>query len=576
MIVPTAATVAPPAPIPPSAAATIATVPKHSPLTSSPSSIEILWACSNEKCKKSGEVQWCPCRTVAYCEKKCQKAQWKTHKIYCAVHCKKISKPTHFIAPPRLDGPIPVILKDAAGRRTQMTQEQFKKKTTVFFSQKMVFTPESGVDISKFAKRCSTEELKLDAFDRNPPRLMLRECKEVDGLSLVADEPIRSSRTIAYMGGLIMSTDIPDTFRNSLYRRIDNVDHMTYTSMGVFANDGPPCCIIDGDVNGQCILFSIRPIAAGEDILLHYRNNHPVKRGLYHLSEASYKKVIEFIRNLRADHLHFGATNDVFSLKMLQYIFATIPVLMRLLFEKHLPLDGAKTLLEQIETHKLSPNKPVPLLEDYHYLKFYRDLFALVDKLKDTHPSIKQLLIDLPKYLTVDNYVLLLGDVNRFLEENKLELSQESNQNRLEVIINNWKTYYLLKDKVDYVQNGTKIGSFLRKTDPFPIITIDTDEWKSQFDSLPSPQKQQMRTYVAEVLASEHTHPNSKPMLLRLQQIVDEGAPSPEPPVATAATIAVAAAPQPPVATAATITAAADVLLRSMIHLRLLNTTSKI
>ena len=45
--------------------------------------IELMFMRICERCKKTGCKKYCVCKNVMYCDKECQKQDWKIHKSSC-------------------------------------------------------------------------------------------------------------------------------------------------------------------------------------------------------------------------------------------------------------------------------------------------------------------------------------------------------------------------------------------------------------------------------------------------------------------------------------------------------------
>lgn len=471
--------------------------------------LEILSTCANEKCSKEGKLKFCSCRRVSYCGKDCQKQHWAVHKLYHGI--------MHLVAPPKSTGLIPVIFDDLKARH-QMRQEEFKMKTGVLYSPRAVCKVDSKVDSSKL-KGAHLDQKTLDAFNTSPPRLVLRECEHL-GLSLIADMTIKENQIIDWMGGEILSTDLPETLRNSLYAA-GGLDQTNYASLGVFANDGPPNCELLMGPNGQGLLFSIQTIAKGEEILFHYGSRHAVKDGHYYISPNSYLKVVTFI-HASASPLDFIETKQRDGLPiengMRDYIFSTIPVLMRLLLEKHLPVKDAKRSLEQLRVLK-KLREPDEKMEGFDFqllnlsdelAQTYEELFQLVEKIgKIQDDKINKKLIELSQTLTITSYTSLLRHLND-MPVITLEAIDELNK------------MYQMQEKLDFLQHGTLRGSYKDMKEPFPDVQIDSLQWQQDYKSLSS----DCQVYIREVLRNsiEESSAQQKPKFLALQKLVEEKA----------------------------------------------------
>lgn len=465
--------------------------------------LEILSPCAAVGCDKVGQFDRCPCRTVTYCGTACQKKHWKTHKVY--------HKNKHFVAPPKAAGPIPVIFDDQKTRH-QMTQDEFLRRTGVLYSPKAVWKEDSKVQPSKD----EPESFLEDALKALPPRLVLRESEHL-GLGLFADEFIDKERVIAFMGGEIVPAR-SETLRNRLYSAGTGNDQMKYGSLGVFANDGPPNCTILMGPNKQPLLFSNHPIAKGEEILCNYGPVHFVKAGPYYISPASYQRIVSFLRSPTADLKFFHLDDEkkviLHANPMRDYIFSTLPVLMRLLLENHLSVAHAMAVLAQLRTMKKMDLEDPELLDFESFFlkvtngdfKIYEGIILLVSKIQDNDP-VKKKLIQLSQTLTALNCADLFVRLNELSVIN-LECIDEQSQ------------MYQLIEKLQLLLHGTLRGSYLGTDDPFPDVQVDLIQWQADFKRLNNNSQEILRRKLTECL--EKSNELQKPKFLALQKLIDE------------------------------------------------------
>lgn len=351
------------------------------------------------------------CKSVWYCDQKCQSLAWKTHKLVCG---------TPDLDAERLQGlsgmnpnyPLPRVpekeekvcyLKEEGAIR-EITQGEFQAKMGFTFAERPLGSQSLLLQLYG--------EKKAETRPHAPQRAIAMERQGEMGHGLVATQDISKGTVLCYYGGEIERVEeskglsLSHKFKHNSLRTEDGqflYNNSQFSSLAVCINDGPANCKV---THPEGAVVAMREIKAGDALYLNYGFWHPQKKGTYVLTEEAYQKAKEICQeNISGTKF----TTPFFSIAWTPYILA------QLFLRGDLPEALKEKMVRQIDFNTVvfeeNPLMLIPALS-----------LIPADKRKEFAQMLPQLsqysLILLAKYLYAQKKEA--GDIPKLLAMGKL------------------------------------------------------------------------------------------------------------------------------------------------------------
>ena len=241
------------------------------------------------------------CKSVWYCNERCQKTAWTTHKLVCnkpnfdTDKVKSLSGIKGYI-PPTIPGKEENVcrFKEADGTVRWMTQGEFQDKMGVTYTPRPLGTQAVLLQVSGEVYSSNTVA---------SPDAVAIERQGNMGYGLVALTDIPKGSAICYFGCVIEPLVISSkALISGKYRPNSAITEdrkfvfkdNDYASKGICINDGPANTKVS---IGDCAVIALRDIKANDPIFINYGPTHHQKKGLYELSERGYQIALEICKD---------------------------------------------------------------------------------------------------------------------------------------------------------------------------------------------------------------------------------------------------------------------------------------
>lgn len=422
----------------------------------------LIVGCRNSECANEGKLFCSKCHKVQYCGKECQIADWRVHKVYC--------KHMGCVQPPKIKGFIAVRYRDPVTNEiTQLRQEKYLELTGSLFSSRVVCPKElmskrqqefASILAKESEENRNSQQILGTLTDENPKVVLVQEPPM--GLGLIAGEDIQPFEPIAWFGG-VWCEERSKTYLDDQYNTAAPGQKLKTThSKGVdghasYANSGPPNVFLN-TYQGDQALISLCPIKKGSSIHLHYGPHHSIYTGLYFISDDAYQTIVAFLIEDQQDY-------SLLAQQLYSYIFSVPQLLVKVILEGHLSVVRAARILPGL-IRLQPPGTTLPLARDYPMLLA---LCTILEKESDA--SMKQAFINLSDEISINTYLYILG-IMTTLGINAAGIPQ-------------WTELGVLMDQIILLTHGTLSGSYLEKSDPFPSIEFNKEEWMRRYQTLP-------------------------------------------------------------------------------------------